>query len=203
MTNGVRVGVVDWTGDNPFVYLKTDPSGDWTSLSLFFRVVASENGRGNVILVVEHPYDAGRAGCRVCFTDNEPLARDLIERFVKRFGLFRPTHSALAKLDMVNNAVFGVRHDYPGVVTEYAESADGRSASLTWRDLQSPFAVDIPAEQTQTGEHVMLSIFQPAASAEVIVDGISLPGTTVERDFFGGRAQSAALAHSETWIRAV
>jgi hypothetical protein len=202
MTTGVRAGIVDWTGDNPFVYLKTDPSGDWSSLSLFFRVVASDKGRGNVMLVLEHPYDVERLGCRVCFTDNEPLARDLIERFVKRFGLFRPAHEALAKLEIIDNATFGTSHSYPGAVTEHAESADGRSASLTWRNLQTPFAADVPADQTQTGEHVMLSIFQPADSAEVIVDGTSLPGTTVERDFFGGRAQSAALAHSETWIRA-
>ncbi|WP_432286219.1 hypothetical protein SLT36_05425 [Aminobacter sp. BA135] len=202
MTNGVRAGVVDWTGDNPFVYLKTDPSGDWSSLSLFFRVVCSDKGRGNVILVLEDPYDAGREGVRVCFTDNEPLARDLIERFVKRFGLFRPAHAALAKVEMLADASFGVRHDYPGLVTEHAETPDGRNASLTWCGLQAAFVADVPADQTQTGEHAMLSIFQPATSAEVIVDGKALPGVTVERDFFGGRAQSAALAHSETWIRA-
>lgn len=198
----VRAGVVDWTGDNPFVYLKTDPAGDWSSLSLFFRVVCSDKGRGNVILVLENPYEADRGGVRACFTDNEPLARDLIERFVKRFGLFRPAHAALSRLEMVTDASFGVRHDYPGLVTEYAETPSGRSASLTWRGLQAAFAADVPADQTQTGEHVMLSIFQPATSAEVVVDGMALAGSTVERDFFGGRAQSAALAHSETWIRA-
>ena len=202
MTNGVRAGVVDWTGDNPFVYLTTDPSGDWSSLSLFFRVVVSDKGRGNVILVLEHPYEPEREGRRVCLTDNVPLAQDLIERFVKRFGLFRPAHAALARMEIIGGANFGVSHSYPGAVTEFAETADGRSASLIWRDLQAPFAADVPASQTQTLEHVMLSIFQPAASAEVRVDGEVLPGSTVERDFFGGRAQSAALAHSESWIKA-
>ncbi|HRO16204.1 MAG TPA: hypothetical protein PLL33_14430 [Paracoccus sp. (in: a-proteobacteria)] len=48
----------------------------------------------------------------------------------------------------------------------------------------------------------MFSVFQPAGSASVTVDGQVLPGRTVERDFFDRRAQSAALAHSESWIRA-
>jgi hypothetical protein len=201
MRNTVRAGTVDWTGDNPFVYLKTDPAGDWSSLSLFFRVVASDKGRGDAILILEHPYEPDLEGRRVCFTDNVPLAKDLIERFVKKFGLFRPAHVALAKVEIIENAKFGRSHDYPGRVTEFAETADGRSVSLTWSDLKAPFAADVPTDQSQTGEHVMLSIFQPAGSAEVQVDGETLPGTSVERDFFGGRAQSAALAHSETWIR--
>lgn len=202
MTNGVRAGIVDWTGDNPFVYLKTDPSGDWSSLSLFFRVVVSDKGRGNAILVLENPYEPERTGRRLCFTDNVPLAQDLIERFVKRFGLFRPAYAALTKVEIIGNATFGTAHSYPGSVTEFAKTEGGRSASLTWRDLATPFAADVPANQTQTLEHVMLSIFQPAGSAEVRVDGEALPGSTVERDFFGGRAQSAALAHSETWLKA-
>lgn len=51
----VLPGAVDWTGDNPFVYLKTDPAGDWSSLSLFFRITTSGHGTGHLILVVTDP----------------------------------------------------------------------------------------------------------------------------------------------------
>jgi hypothetical protein len=201
MIETILPGTVDWTGDNPFVYLKTDAAGDYSSLSLFFRVTASDLGRGNAILVLENPYAPEQPGRRICLTDNLPLAQDLIQRFVKRFGLFRPAHAALAQVELIDGARFGTAQDGTASLTEFATTSSGRQVSLTWRDLQAAFAVNVPPEKTQTGEHVMLSIFQPAGSAEVRVDNIALPGQSIERDFFGMQAQSASLAHSETWIR--
>lgn len=198
----VRKGKVDWTGDNPPLYLKTDPDGDWSTLALFFRINGSDHGRGNMILVLQDPY-AGQAGdaVRLCVTDNAPLARYLIDDFVRCFGLFRPAQKALDALEIVDGATFGTRADYPRHVTEVAEFG-GRKVELRWNDLGEMFAVAQPPADSQTGRHEMFSVFQPAGSASVTVDGQVLPGRTVERDFFDRRAQSAALAHSESWIRA-
>lgn len=55
MTSAVLSGKVDWTGDNPLIYLKTDPEVDWSSLTLFFRVTASDYGTGHLSLVVTDP----------------------------------------------------------------------------------------------------------------------------------------------------
>jgi len=71
---------------------------------------------------------------------------------------------------------------------------------MRWSDLQEMFAVAQPPSDSQTGRHEMFSVFQPAGSASIWLDGKYLPGATVERDFFDRRAQSAALAHSESWI---
>lgn len=196
----VRSGKVEWTGDNPPIYLKTDPQGDWSTLALFFRINGSDLGRGHMILVLEDPYGTGVADpVRLCCTDNRPLARWLLDDFVRKFGLFRPAAAALDALDIVDGARFGVQADYPRHVTERAEF-DGHRVELRWNGLQAMFAVAQPPGDSQTGRHEMFSVFQPAVSASITLDGRQLPGATVERDFFDRRAQSAALAHSESWI---
>lgn len=198
----VRKGKVDWTGDNPPIYLKTDVNGDWSTLSLFFRINASDYGRGHMILVIQDPYkDEPGDAVRLCVTDNEPLARYLIDGFVRKFGLFRPAQKALDALQIIPGAKFSTEADYPRHVTEIATWGD-RTVAMRWNDVGEMFAVAQPPRDSQTGKHEMFSVFQPAQSAAVIVDGRQLPGQTVERDFFDRRAQSAALAHSESWIQA-
>lgn len=203
MQHLLRKGTVDWTGDNPFIYLKQDPSGaDWSSLSLYFRVATSRHGSGKVMVVIEQPCEAAAEGAaRLCLTDNEPLARYLLEGFVKKFGVFRPCAGLIDRLDIVGGARFQTHTDGRLLHVESAQSADGKlHIAMTWERLGRAFAVDVPQADAQTGRHEMISIFQPAEAARVEVGKRRLAGQTVERDFFGGRAQSAALAHSETWI---
>lgn len=38
MPDVVRPGAIAWTGDKPFIYLKTDSEGGWSALSLYFRI---------------------------------------------------------------------------------------------------------------------------------------------------------------------
>lgn len=199
MLETVRPGIVDWTGDNPFLYLKEDPAGDWSSLSLFFRITASDHGVGHLALVVEDPYGAADSGAvRVGLTDNVPLARFLLEEFVAKFVLFRPcTH--LPALELIDGAVFETARGASDWV-ETARAGD-RSIELSWTGLGTPFAVDVQAPDSGTGAHEMFSVFRIASSAAVTVDGRRLPGATVERDFLNGPSQSAAMALSETWVR--
>jgi len=203
MLETVRQGEVDWTGDNPFIYLKTDPKGEWSSLSLFFRIALSSHGRGNAILVLERPYEPEANGAtRLCITDNRPLAKYLIAEFVKKFGLFRPSAKMLDEIRVIDGASFKTEADYPNRHAELAfNHAQGVEVTMVWEKLGKAFAVDVPPEKSQTTIHEMFSVFQPAAQAHVIVNGKRILGATVERDFFGGRAQSAALAYSETWVR--
>ncbi|MDP5291821.1 hypothetical protein Q9290_05895 [Oceanimonas sp. CHS3-5] len=201
--NSVRTTKVDWTGDNPFIYLKTDPNGDWSSLSLYFRIAASEYGRGEAILVLENPYQQeDKSAVRKCLTDNLPLAQYLVNHFVCHFGLFRKA-VALNNLEYVADASFKTEADYPHrhICTAHSASTN-TSVSLIWNDLGDPFAVALPPEESQTGEHEMFAIFQTAGSASVTVNGQALPGNTVARDFLNRVAQSAALANSESWVQA-
>lgn len=199
MVETVRPGRVDWTGDNPFIYLKTDPGGDWSSLSLFFRITASGLGLGHLILVLEDPYGAAGESHRhrVAFTDNAPLARFLIDGFVRKFALFRPS-AVLDDVEVIDGARFWTDAG-DKVWTESCEVA-GRSVELCWEDLGDSFAVDQPPAESGTGAHEMFSVFRPASAARVIIDGQRLAGETVARAFFGREAQSAAMALSETWV---
>lgn len=198
----VRKGKVDWTGDNPPLYLKTDPNGDWSTLAVFFRINGSDYGRGNMTLVVQDPYaDEPGDAVRLCVTDNKPLARYLLDDFIRKFALFRPAGKAIDALEIIDGATFSTEANYPEYVTEIAQF-DGHCVALRWSELGEMFAVAQPPQDSQTGEHEMFSVFQPAGSASVTVDGKRLHGQTVEREFFDRRTQSAALAHSESWIRA-
>ena len=199
MTSTVLPGKVDWTGDNPFIYLKTDPEGDWSSLSLFFRITASDHGTGHLILVATEPY--AETAKAFALTDNEPLARYLISDFAAKFVLFRPT-DVLDSVALHANAAFDQEIADDAWTESARDESAGMQVSLRWEKLQESFAVHQPRHESGTGEHVMLSVFRPATSARVTVNGSELPGRTVERDFLNGRAQSAALALSETWVQA-
>jgi len=204
MQDTVRPGDVDWTGDNPFIYLKNDPPAtDWSSLSLYFRIALSPHGGGHAMLVLERPYESASNVARLCLTDNAPMARYLLAGFVRKFALFRPCALLIDSLEIIDGARFETQVRGDESHAETAHVADrGLTASMTWQHLCRPFAVDVPPTQTQTGVHEMFSVFQPSGAAFVSVNGRRLSGNTVERDFFGGRAQSAALAYSETWVRA-
>lgn len=194
----VRPGAVAWTGDNPFIYLKTDPDGEWSSLSVYFRIAASKYGPGRAAVVVENPYDGtdGTAS-RLVLTDNLELARFLVRDFVSKFLLFRPS-PVMDDLEYVDGASFETVLDGDDW-TELA-TTDSRNVAMTWRDLGEPFAVDVPGPESGTGRHEMFAVFRIAGAGEVSVDGRRLPGTTIERDFLNGRGQSAGMAISETWV---
>ncbi|RRD57538.1 NAD-dependent dehydratase [Comamonadaceae bacterium OH2545_COT-014] len=203
MTN-TRPGAVDWTGDNPFVYLKTDPAGDWSALALYFRIAMSPHGAGQAMLVLEAPYQAEQAQARrLMLTDNPAMARYLLDGFVKHFALFRPCTALLNGMRIVGQAQFSCQDEGSQRHSQRATQAqEGLSLEMHWEELQTPFMAVVPADKTQTGVHEMFSVFRPAASGWIAVNGQRLPGATVERDFFGRRAASAALAFSETWVRA-
>ena len=194
----VRPGTVAWTGDTPFIYLKTDPEGAWSSLSVYFRIAASKYGPGKAAVVVENPYDgAAQGAARLVLTDNVELARFLVRDFVSKFVLFRPS-PVMDDLEYVDGATFEQILD--GNDWTETATAGGRSVTMTWRNLGDPFAVDVPGPESGTGLHEMFAVFRIAGGGEVSVDGRRLPGATIERDFLNGRGQSAGMAISETWV---
>ncbi|MBH0311747.1 NAD-dependent dehydratase [Alcaligenes faecalis] len=200
---GIKTGTLDWTGDNPFIYLKTDPEQDWSSLSLYFRIASSAYGSGQAILVLDKPYEDGEdSDTRLLITDNKPLAEYLVQDFVRHFGLFRKA-VALDKLQVLGDGVFQTVNRFPELVSESVTSASaGLTVELQWHQMTQPaICVDLPQSQTQTQKHEMMCVFHPAQQARVLINGTALPGNTIERDFNGSRAQSASLANSETWVR--
>jgi hypothetical protein len=87
----VHPGEVDWSGENPGMYLKETPDGPFVTLVSFFRVVASPYGRGHALILLEAPllHRSLPEALNVCVTDNDPLARYLVSDFAAHFGAFK------------------------------------------------------------------------------------------------------------------
>ena len=192
-------GVVDWTGDNPGIYLKETAEGPYITLMVYFRIVLSPHGPGNAMLLLANPQGKGApAAPNVFVGNNDKLSHYLFDNFCRKFGVFR----GAAGMDAVEFRP----------LDNVAERGDGRSYTvdlksgkdqftLRWGDLQAPFAADVLPLRSATGQHEMYSCFVESRDAAISVNGARLKGRPFPRDFMGRPASSAFLAFSETWVR--
>ena len=199
-TEAFNPGVVDWSGENPGIYLRDTESSPWLSLCVFFRVVLSDHGRGTGVVLIGAPAEnKGVSHNNVCISDNEPLMRYLVKEFVTKFGSFREATGlqAMTYLPLVDCTTSARGSDsYSEVIR-----ADSVEVALRWEQLGVPFAADVPVERSPTNAHQMYSVFREAKQASISVNGKPLPGRVTLRDFHGRRTTTAFLAFSETWIR--
>ena len=193
-------GSIDWSGDNPGIYLKETADGPFVSLMVWFRIAWSAYGKGHAVVLFEDPAQA--AGWPVvanfCITDNEPLARYLVENFCKKFGVFRGAKAfgGLQYLPMLAHAAGGDNLSSSVV----SVTAAGLEVELAWDKLGKPFAADVLPDMSATGTHEMYSVFIESAQASITVNGRRLTGQPFARPFMGRSASSAFLAFSETWL---
>ena len=193
-------GEVDWSGDNPGIYLKASADGPFTSLMVWFRIALSAYGRGHVLLLFEDPTRAlaWPDVANFCLADNEPLARYLVEGFCTRFGVFREAKAfAVLKYLPMQGHVEGGDNVTASTVSV---TGPGLAVDLVWSDLGKPFAADVLPEQSATGRHEMYSVFAESGDASITVNGRRLSGKPFPRPFMGRTASSAFLACSETWL---
>ena len=196
----VNPGRVDWCGDNPGIYLKDDPAGEWLSLATYFRVTYSPHGPGKAMIVVGAPdEDAGHPRApNLCITDNRALSDYLIAGFVSKFPSFRGKEGlgAMTTLDLEGHETRG------SLETAYSEVVTGGGVRLemTWAQIGKPFGVEVGPESAPTGAHDMYNLFFEAREASITVDGQALAGRAVDRLFFGRTMSTAFLALSETWV---
>lgn len=197
----VHPGQVDWSGENPGMYLKETIDGPYVTLISFFRVVVSGHGRGHAAFMLTDPHGDGKnsAAPNLCLTDNEPLARYLQQGFVANFGAFKGL-KGLSNCRMAPAWDFVAAGDPRTTHTEWFRSSVGQ-VSLNWDELGSPFIVDFPKENSATGKHQMLSLFVEAKSVRASINGNAVKGQAFPREFAGRKQSSTAfLAFSETWI---
>jgi hypothetical protein len=201
MTSPIHPGPVDWTGENPGIYLKDTQDGPWTGLMTFFRIVWSPHGMGHGVVVLDQPgVERGLPAVEnFCITDNEPLARFLVGEFFSNFMSFRasPGIKAISYLSLT-----AVRRDGDSR-RRYREIVKSKDFEIvmTWDKLGTPYAVDMPPDKGPTKKHEMYSLFVDAGDASVTINGRPLRGRVVERDFAGTRKSTAFLAFSESWMR--
>lgn len=198
----INPGKVDWSGENPGMYLKESHDGPFVALISFFRVVTSPHGKGHAAFMLLDPLGDGRNAARpnLCLTDNEPLAEYLRKGFVAHFGAFRGAKG----LDTVQYRPawdFLAGGDGRSAHTEWIRSTNGQ-VNLTWSDLSDPFLVEFDRERSATGRHEMISLFFDARSAAATINGKAVNGRPFPREFAGRKdASTAFLAFSETWIK--
>lgn len=197
----IHPGKVDWSGENPGMYLKEKPDGPFVTLVSLFRVVVSPYGRGHALILLESPLlDLSiPEALNVCVTDNEPLARWLAKEFVSSFSAFRGV-PALDSMRYVPLEGVRASGDQRLAYMEWVKG-DGVEATLSWEGLGEPFMVELSKEKSATGRHEMFSLFVEAERVTATVNGRPLRGRPVPRDFQGRRSSTAFLAFSETWVR--
>jgi hypothetical protein len=198
----VFAGNVEWSGENPGISLKEGPDGPFVTLASFFRVVLSPHGRGHALALLQSPQDKSPPAERanICLTDNEPLARYLVENFVANFGAWK----GLPGLAGITYRPLGSVEAGGDATSSYSETVRGGDLTvrLDWTGLGKPFCFALPPDKSATGRHHMPSLFVGCRDATVTVNGRKLPGVPVPREIAGHTITTAMLAFSETWIKA-
>lgn len=200
--SAVHPGAIDWSGDNPGMFLRESPDGPFVTLLVWFRVCLSEFGAGHVLLLFEEPNQSNTFPdvANICAADNKPLAEYLVDNFCKKFGAFRGAKAfeTLPVTPMISMEEGFLGEDCYGVEVKTSDA----QVVLRWEQLGDRFAADVPPDKSATGKHEMYSCFVEAHRGTVEVNGRRLRGEAFPRDFLGRATSSAFLAFSETWIRA-
>lgn len=197
----VNAGLVEWSGDNPGIYLKHHADGPFTAMALFFRVVLSPHGRGTAMLVLGDP-DVARgwpAASNLCITNNQALSRYLIDDFVRNM----PTFRGKAGLSCATFLPLTAARTLGNADSRFAEVVESGTliVEMAWEQLGKPFAVEVKKDQSATGTHEMVSIFLEARVAQITLGGKALDGMVTDRNLFGQTISTAFLSFSETWIK--
>ena len=184
----IHPGAVDWSGENPGMYLKDEPDGPFVTLISFFRVVVSPYGRGQALVLLESPLLDTNVpeALNVCVTDNDALAHWLVAEFVSRFGAFSGA-TALGSMRYVPLSGSQASGDPRESYVEWIQG-EGVEATLSWEDLGQPFMVTLPAQQSATGRHELWSLFVNAGRGSARVNGRDVRGRPVPREFAGRRS---------------
>lgn len=193
---------VDWSGENPGMYLKAAADGPYVALVSFFRVVLSPHGRGHAAFLVLDPNGDGSDPDRpnVCATDNEPMAAYLRDGFVRHFLAFRGT-TGLDSTRMIPGWDFVAGGDGRTQHTEWFRCGLGQ-VQLTWKDWGGKYEVELTDGKAVTGKHEMFSTFVDVRGVEGYINGKSIPGRPFPRAFAGRDDSSTAfLAFCETWLK--
>ena len=99
----------------------------------------------------------------------------------------------------------GTRFSFePGLPERWIETIEHGDCTIAviWRDLRGPQFIENLASEAPFGTHDILSAQYSAHSADVVIDGVAVPGRPFRRaDVQNRELSSAFLAFAETWVR--
>jgi hypothetical protein len=191
--DGVKVGKVFISGENPVIRLLDQPNGAALAVASFWRIVWSQVGAGHVCYVTTG--DGKSAGdLRVALVDNEKLYNYLTNEILGTFDKSyhdRPFKTIRATFDKSGDAL-----------TDWKEvcRSDQYTVELVWRDFYPSFQLDTPTGGARNPFGVT-SLFIPARSADITINGRKVAGSVYPQMRGPVQSSSAFLAFSETWIK--
>ena len=191
----IKKGEVYVSGENPGIRLLMKEGADPSTEVSFWRVIYSPAGIGHVCYVTSDITGDGPSSddVRVALTDNDALADYLSKDIMSVF-----------------NKVY-VENPFPKSRATFQKSGDTRkewketiksdkyTVELLWRDFYTPFLIDVPVG----GQFLygITSMFIPARSADVVINGRKAAGTPFPEPMGAMQSSSAFLAFSETWVK--
>jgi hypothetical protein len=199
--DGVKVGKVYVTGENPGIRLLDKPGGQVLTAVSYWRIAWSPAGAGHVCFVTTG--DGKSPGdLRIALVDNQKLYDFLTEQMLSTFDKTlaqRPFTVMQAKFDDPGQGTFNDSKD-----TMIERKVTSKSAkyevTLVWRDFYEPFQIDTPVGGPRNPFGVA-SLFIPAKSADVIINGKKSAGSVFPQPRGPVQNSTAFLAFSESWVK--
>ena len=199
--DGVKVGKVYVTGENPGIRLLDKENGVSLTVVSYWRIVWSPVGPGHVCYVTtgdgKSPDDV-----RIALTDNRKLYDYLTQQIMVVIDPLIPQRPYTVMQAMINDPGQGTFNESWDIMKERKVTcaSDKYTVALVWRDFYEPFQVDTPVGGPRNPFGIT-SLFIPAKSADVIINGKKAPGAVYPRMRGPAQSSSAFLAFSESWLK--
>ena len=199
--DGVKLGKVYITGENPAIRLLDKENGAPLTAVSYWRIVWSPAGPGHVCYVTTG--DGKSSGdLRVALTDNQKLYDYLTKQILMLFDNSLSERPFTVVQATFNDPGQGTFSDAGDAMKE--RKVSGKSAKYTvelvWRDFYEPFQLDTPVGGGRSPFGVT-SLFIPAKSAEVIINGKKAAGNVYPQKRGPAQSSTAFLAFSESWVK--
>ena len=190
---GVKIGKVYVSGENPVIRLLDKPGGTVLAVASFWRIIWSPVGTGHVCYVTTGD-GKGTGDLRIAITDNQKLLDFLTNEVL---GSYDKTYR-----ERPFKSIAGTFASSGSAMNEWKEScrSDQYNVELVWRDLYPPFQLDTPTG-TSPNPFGITSLFIPAKSADLLINGQKTAGSVFPQMRGPAQSSSAFLAFSETWIK--
>jgi len=199
---GVKIGKVYVTGENPGIRLFDKEGGTVLTAVSYWRLIWSPAGPGHIAFVTtgdgKSPSDL-----RLAFVDNRKLYDFLTKEITTILDpafTQRPFTVLEAKFTDPGLGTFSNSGDSMKE-RRVAFKAPKYSVVLVWRDFYEPFQLDTPANSGGRNAFGVTSLFIPAKSADVIINGKKATGNVYPQKRGPAESSSAFLAFSESWVK--
>jgi hypothetical protein len=197
---GVKVGKVYVTGENPGIRLLDKEGGTVLTAVSYWRLIWSPAGPGHIAFVTTG--DGKSPGdLRLAFVDNRKLYDFLtkeISTVLDATFTARPYTIVEAKFVDSGQGTFNGDSMTERKVTFKAPKYD---VALVWRDFYEPFQIDSPANSGARNPFGVTSLFIPSKAADVIINGKKAAGNVYPQKRGPVQSSSAFLAFSESWVK--